>query len=83
MEIQLGRTYRVLYRNYKGEVAWRNIKPLRMEFKVSSWHSENPALYLVVLDTDRMVVREFKPDDILKVKEPKNRWKEHMKDTIQ
>lgn len=75
MELLVGRTYRILYRNYRGEVRWREVKILGLTFKVSSFHSDKPALYLSVLDKERQVVRDFKPDDCIEVTEIANRWK--------
>lgn len=71
----VGRTYRVLYRNYKGEVRWREVKILGMTFKISNFHSSKPSLYLSVLDKERQVVRDFNPSDVLDTQLITNRWK--------
>lgn len=64
MELEVGRRYKVLYRNYKGEWAWRKIEVIGFNFKVNTFHSPQEALYVTVLDVEREVVRDFKPSDI-------------------
>lgn len=68
MELIVGRHYRLLYRNYKGEWAWRHVEILGFNFKKNTYHHLEERLYVSVLDLDRQVVRDFKPDDIRAVK---------------
>lgn len=63
---------KILYRNYKGEVSWREVLPLRLEKRFSSWHSqcdEDEVWLMIAYDTAKQADREFLLDDILEVEE--------------
>lgn len=51
------------YTNYRGEIAKRRIRPLRVEVSSSEWHPQEQ-LVLVAIDLDRNVERHFTISDI-------------------
>lgn len=53
----------VLYTNYKGETAWRTIKPLRTYEGKSKWHPEKQWL-MDVWDYEKEAERTFAIKDI-------------------
>jgi predicted DNA-binding transcriptional regulator YafY len=53
----------ILYRNWKGEVAWRRIVPLSIRFESSQWHPV-PQWVMRALDIDREAERSFAIADI-------------------
>jgi predicted DNA-binding transcriptional regulator YafY len=55
----------ILYRNYKGAVAWRHIVPNNVVFESSAFHPVAQWL-LVALDKDKQAHRSFAIADILK-----------------
>ena len=57
-------TARILYKNYRGEISWRNIIPLEEKIMATEWHG-NDRLILLAYDTDKKDVREFCVDDII------------------
>ena len=54
---------RIVYTNYKGETAIRNIIPQRVRFGSTQWHPENQWL-LDALDLEKNAVRNFAMKDI-------------------
>lgn len=54
---------RILYKNYKGEIAWRSILPKKIWFGVTEWHPE-PQWLLDAEDLERHVQRSFALKDI-------------------
>jgi hypothetical protein len=59
----------ILYRNWKGEVAWRRIVPLSISFESSQWHPV-PQWIMRALDIDREAERSFAIVDIQNWKQP-------------
>jgi predicted DNA-binding transcriptional regulator YafY len=53
----------ILYRNWKGEVAWRRIVPLSISFESSQWHPV-PQWIMRALDIDKEAERSFAIADI-------------------
>jgi hypothetical protein len=53
----------ILYRNWKGEVAWRRIVPLSIRFESSQWHPV-PQWIMRALDIDKEAERSFAIVDI-------------------
>lgn len=51
------------YKNWRGESATRRVRPLRMWFGSTEWHSE-PQWFLEALDIDKNQVRDFALVDI-------------------
>lgn len=57
------REVRILYKNWKGEVAWRRVVPLSVGFEKSQWHPvEQWVLY--AFDVDKGAERSFAMADI-------------------
>jgi hypothetical protein len=59
-------TFGFSYRNYRGELSWRNTRPLSVWWGRTEWHPEDQWL-LRALDTDKNQVRDFAMKDILPV----------------
>jgi hypothetical protein len=59
----------ILYRNWKGEVAWRRIVPLSISFESSQWHPV-PQWIMRALDIDKEAERSFAIADIQNWKQP-------------
>jgi hypothetical protein len=59
----------ILYRNWKGEVAWRRIVPLSISFESSQWHPV-PQWIMRALDIDKEAERSFAIVDIQNWKQP-------------
>ena len=57
------KTIKLRYLNYKGEIAWRHVLPIRIRFGNSKWHGESLWL-LKAFDLDRNAEREFALKDI-------------------
>jgi hypothetical protein len=57
------REVRILYKNWKGEVAWRRIVPLSVGFEESQWHPTRQWV-LHALDVDKGAERGFAMADI-------------------
>ena len=56
------------YKNYKGDINDRSIRPVRLKFGYSQYHpSEEPEYFLVGFDKDKQALREFLVSDILDV----------------
>lgn len=56
------------YKNYKGDIGERNVRPVRLKFGSSPYHpSSEPEFLLVAFDKDKQSLREFLVSDILKV----------------
>jgi hypothetical protein len=53
-----------LYRNHRGEVAWRRIIPIRIWFGCTAWHREAQWL-LEAVDLDKQSKRDFDTSSIL------------------
>jgi hypothetical protein len=53
----------ILYRNWKGEVAWWRIVPLSIRFESSQWHPV-PQWIMRALDIDKEAERSFAIADI-------------------
>ena len=62
-EIPVEQEVRVVYTNWKGVTAIRNIIPVRIYFGNNEWHSESQWL-LEALDLDRKAIRTFAMKDI-------------------
>lgn len=56
---------RILYRNHRGETAWRTITPLRVWFGATEWHPE-PQYLLKAVDTEKGAERDFALRDVLR-----------------
>ena len=54
---------RILYTNYRGETAVRNIIPQRLVFDSNEWHHEKQWL-LEAFDTEKQAIRAFAVKDI-------------------
>jgi hypothetical protein len=59
----------ILYKNWKGEVAWRRIVPLSISFESSQWHPV-PQWIMRALDIDKEAERSFAIVDIQNWKQP-------------
>jgi hypothetical protein len=59
----------ILYKNWKGEVAWRRIVPLSINFESSQWHPV-PQWIMRALDIDKEAERSFAIVDIQNWKQP-------------
>lgn len=79
IEFRMGRKYRILYRNWKGKVSYRNIKSAHIVWDTCLYHSPTPAIYLRAFDMDKNDLRDFLPKDILHVSEMTSRWHEFWK----
>jgi hypothetical protein len=55
----------ILYRNWRGEVAWRSVVPSGVRWAATPWHRE-PGWILDGRDTQRDEVRSFAMKDILR-----------------
>jgi predicted DNA-binding transcriptional regulator YafY len=53
----------VLYTNWKGETAWRQIEPIEIWFGHTQWHPEDQWL-LKALDSEKGAQRDFAMKDI-------------------
>jgi hypothetical protein len=62
-DLPSSREVSILYRNWKGEVAWRRIVPLSISFESSQWHPV-PQWIMRALDIDKEVERSFAIADI-------------------
>lgn len=62
--VQKADTLRVLYRNYRGEIAPRNIVPIKLWYGSSEHHPE-PQWFLSALDLDKAAQRDFALRDFL------------------
>lgn len=56
---------RIVYKNYRGEVAVRRIRPLAIWFGATEWHPE-PQWLLSATDLDKGENRDFAIKDISK-----------------
>ncbi len=54
---------KILYTNWKGETAYRNIVPISIEFKSTEWHKEKQWI-LNAFDVDKQAERGFAMKDI-------------------
>lgn len=54
----------IRYRNYKGVVAIRRIRPIRLWFGTTDWHS-TPQWLLEAVDIDKDALRDFALRDVL------------------
>lgn len=54
----------IRYKNYKGEIAWRNIEPKKIYFGYNDWHEEEQWL-MIAYDLDKKAMRDFAMKDIL------------------
>lgn len=61
--IQQQKTVVILYTNYKGETAERNIIPQSLRFASTEWHPE-PQWLLDAFDLDRQAKRSFALKDV-------------------
>lgn len=57
------KTVKILYINWKGEVAWRTVLPKKIWFGSTEWHREEQWL-LKALDMERGAERDFALKDI-------------------
>ena len=57
------KTVKILYTNWKGNTAWRNIIPINIEFKSTEWHKEEQWI-LNAFDIDKQDNRGFAIKDI-------------------
>jgi len=56
------------YKNYKGDINDRSVRPVRLKFGYSQYHpSKEPEYFLVGFDKDKQALREFLVSDILDV----------------
>jgi hypothetical protein len=56
---------RILYKNWKGEIAWRRILPLHIAFESTEWHPARQWI-LHAHDLDKDAPRGFAVADILR-----------------
>ena len=56
-------TVKILYRNYKGEVAYRTIIPKSIDFTSTDWHPEEQWI-LTAFDVDKNAEKGFAVVDI-------------------
>ena len=54
---------KILYKNWKGKTSYRNIIPMKIEFKSTEWHKEEQWI-LEALDVDKNETRGFAIKDI-------------------
>jgi hypothetical protein len=54
---------RILYKNYKGETAWRSIVPGQIRFASNEWHPQDQWL-LDAFDLDKAAPRSFALNEI-------------------
>ena len=54
---------KILYTNWKGETAYRNIIPKNIEFKSTEWHKQEQWI-LNAFDVDKQADRSFAVKDI-------------------
>ena len=54
---------KILYKNWKGEIAIRNIIPISIEYKSTEWHKEEQWI-LEAFDIDKNANRGFAMKDI-------------------
>ena len=57
------KTVKILYTNWKGEVAWRTVLPRKIWFGSTEWHREEQWL-LKALDMEKDAERDFTLKDI-------------------
>ncbi len=57
---------KILYTNWKGETAYRNIVPKNIEFKSTEWHKEEQWI-LNAFDVDKQADRGFALKDIKEI----------------
>lgn len=62
-QIDRSKAIRIVYTNYRGETAQRNIVPQRLWFGATSWHPEEQWL-LEAIDIDKGAPRSFALRDI-------------------
>ena len=63
--MQFNKQVKILYTNWKGEKAYRNIIPQNIEFKATNWHKEKQWI-LNAFDLDKQAERGFAIKDIKK-----------------
>jgi hypothetical protein len=56
-------TVQILYKNYRGETAWRTVRPVRIHFGSNEWHPV-PQWLMDAMDIERAVERSFAMKDI-------------------
>lgn len=76
LEVRFSRTYKMLYRNYRGEIRSRNIRGSHIVWTTSLYHSAKPAAYLRAFDIEKEDIRDFNVPDILKLTEVTSRWRD-------
>jgi len=54
---------KILYRNYRHEVSWRTISPIRIYYGENKWH-KGPQWFLVAFDLNKKEERDFALLDI-------------------
>jgi predicted DNA-binding transcriptional regulator YafY len=57
--------FKMLYQNWKGEIAERSVQPLGLEYGSTEWHPE-PQWLLRALDTEKGAERQFAMKDIIR-----------------
>jgi predicted DNA-binding transcriptional regulator YafY len=57
---------KILYKNWQGKIAWRNIIPQKIYYASTEWHPE-PQLILLAYDADKKGYRHFAMKDIIKM----------------
>ena len=62
------KTVKILYTNWKGEVAWRTVLPRKIWFGSTEWHREEQWL-LKALDIEKDPERDFTLKDIQRLVE--------------
>ncbi len=63
MGIDSNKVVRILYKNYRGETAYRNILPEKIWFGSTEWHKEEQ-WRLDAHDIEKDALRNFAMDDI-------------------
>ena len=63
MDFEENKQVKILYTNWKGVTAYRNIIPKNVEFKLTDWHKEEQWI-LNAFDVDKQANRGFALKDI-------------------
>lgn len=58
-------TIEILYKNHRGEIAWRKVEPHTLYYGQSSWHSDGSHWILFARDVEKNLDRSFLLSDIL------------------
>lgn len=65
---------RVLYRNWKGEVGWRRIIPIELQWSEDNEFHKGPQWLMWCWDLDKQAGRIFAPKDMITPMIPEPQW---------